>query len=98
MNGETEARAEVDDGAEAPELAAVMAERDDYLDQLQRSRWPSSPTTGAAPSRSASRSRELANQRSARASCCRSWTTCSGRSQALPEDQAETPLGRRACS
>src|SRR5919198_1410677 len=41
MNGEAEGgEAIAGNGAvaEAPELAAVMAERDEYLDQLQRSR------------------------------------------------------------
>jgi molecular chaperone GrpE len=96
MNGEAEGgEAMAGNGAvaaEAPELAAVMAERDEYLDQLQRSRAEFA-NYRRRTEREREQVREIANQYLL-AQLLPAFDDLQRALKALPEDQRETPLAQ----
>jgi molecular chaperone GrpE len=94
MNGEAESgEAIAGNGAVAaapPELAAVMAERDEYLDQLQRSRAEFA-NYRRRTEREREQVRELANQYLL-AQLLPAYDDLQRALKALPEEQRDTPL------
>jgi molecular chaperone GrpE len=96
MNGEAESDEEVGgNGAiadETPDLAAVIAERDEYLDQLQRSRAEFA-NFRRRTEREREQVRELANQ-FLLAQLLPAFDDLQRALKALPEDERETPLAQ----
>ena len=96
MNGEAEAAAAMDGNgaappaAEAPDLDAVLAERDDYLEQLQRSRADFANFRRRTEQERA-QIREIANQ-VLLAQLVPVLDDFQRALAAVPEDQRETPL------
>lgn len=96
MNGETETAETIAGNgamaADSPDLATVIAERDEYLDQLQRSRAEFA-NYRRRTEREREQVRELANQ-SLLMQLLPTFDDLQRALKALPEDQRDTPLAQ----